>query len=202
MHRAIVPTPAAGASYAPLIGWPVPYDARVRTIAIGALAAALCGAACGKSDQDSPRRVPPASSESPPPPRRSRTIEIPSQLSAPERAAAERARDAFVAACAPIEWSDFQEVSLTTSMAAGYLKDRYDWELMVTVALTYKEGLDQRRGGHRLTFEMGAGRRPGIVTSKSHAIRLCASPDERRVSPQGRHAGRTRKRTASSMCPT
>src|SRR5688572_32072237 len=44
---------------------------------------------------------------------------------------------------------------------------------MVTVALVYKEGLDQRRGGHRVTFDLGAGKRPGIVTRKSQGIQLC-----------------------------
>lgn len=78
-------------------------------------------------------------------------------------------------ACAahPIDWSEFQAASITTGSASGYLKDLFDWDMTVTISLTYKEGLDQRRGGHRLEFNMGAGKRPGIVTRKSHGIKLC-----------------------------
>lgn len=78
-------------------------------------------------------------------------------------------------ACAahPIDWNEFQAASITTGSASGYLKDLFDWDMTVTISLTYKEGLDQRRGGHRLEFNMGAGKRPGIVTRKSHGIKLC-----------------------------
>jgi hypothetical protein len=111
-------------------------------------------------------------------------------LSSDHRIAAETARDALLAACAatPLNWNEFKEVSLTTSTASGYLKDQFDWELVVTVALVYKEGLDRRRGGHRLTFDMGAGNRPGIVTRKSFGIELCGFTGKAhpRRSPQNR----------------
>lgn len=102
-------------------------------------------------------------------------IQIPSGLSPEQRAAAEHARDALLAACAktPLDRSEFTDVSLTTSNASGYLKDRFDWDPMVTVAFQYKEGLDQRRSGQRITFDMGAGSRPGIVTRKAAGIQLC-----------------------------
>lgn len=139
------------------------------------MAVAICTVACGKSERDDSRTAPVAASGGSASPGGSERIEIPSQLSASEREGAQHAKEAFLAACAAsrIDWSEFQEVSLSTSTALGYLKDKYDWELVVTVALTYKDGLDQRRGGHRLTFDMGAGRRPGIVTRKSHGIKLC-----------------------------
>jgi hypothetical protein len=131
---------------------------------------------CGKSDQEAhntggPQRGGGSSNSAAP----TSIIEIPAALSPAHRAAAERARDALLAACAktPLDRNEFNEVSLTTSNASGYLKDRLDWDLMVTVALLYKEGLDQRRGGHRVTFEMGAGNRPGIVTRKAQGIQLC-----------------------------
>ena len=96
-------------------------------------------------------------------------------LSPAHQKAAEHAKRALLDACAatPLDWSEFEEVSLTTSNASGYLKYDLDWDLKVTISFLYKEGLDRRRGGHRLTFDFGAGKRPGIVTRKSHAIRLC-----------------------------
>jgi hypothetical protein len=151
------------------------YDVAMNRHVMAMLVALTFATACSKSDQDKSRTTPAAAGNTSAPPILADRIEIPEQLSSPHRAAAAAARDALLAACAghPIKWDDFEEVSLTTSNAIGYLKDQYDWELMVSIALTYKEGLDQRRGGHRLTFDMGAGSRPGIVTHKSHAIRLC-----------------------------
>lgn len=106
---------------------------------------------------------------------RANLIQIPSGLEPAQRAAAEQARDALLAACAktPLDRNEFTEVSLTTSTASGYLKDRFDWDLMVTIAFVYREGLDQRRSGQRITFDMGAGNRPGIVTRKAAGIQLC-----------------------------
>lgn len=81
----------------------------------------------------------------------------------------------MLAACANMQRdrNDFRETSIATGHAGGYLKDRFDWDLVVTVTLVYKEGLDRRRGGQRVTFEMGAGSRPGIVTRKAQGIELC-----------------------------
>jgi len=137
-----------------------------------AVAAAACAVACCKAAHDAP--TPPAPTP-PTPTSQTGGIEIPTGLSAAQRDAAEQAKGALLAACAatPINWNEFKEVSLTTSTASGYLKDQFDWEPMVSVALVYKEGLDRRRGGHRLTFNFGAGNRPGIVTNKSHGILLC-----------------------------
>ena len=83
-------------------------------------------------------------------------IEIPTGLSSADRVAAEHARDALLAACAktPLDPTQFQEVTLSTRQALGYQKDEFDWALVVTVALLYKEGLDNHRGGHRITFDM------------------------------------------------
>lgn len=129
--------------------------------------------ACGKSDK-SPGAGSVGSGAPSPSSKDIDGIKIPDGLSSAHRAAAEKAKQSFVAACAvAIDWNEFKEVSLTTSTASGYLRDSFDWDLIVTIALVYKDGLDQRRGGHRLTFDMGAGNRPGIVTRKSHAIQLC-----------------------------
>ncbi|MGN6103531.1 MAG: hypothetical protein ACTHU0_00260 [Kofleriaceae bacterium] len=129
---------------------------------------------CGKADHDA-QSTAAAPSHGTAKERATSTIEIPAGLSPAHRAAAEQARDALLAACAntPLDRNEFKDVSLTTSNASGYLKDRFDWDLIVTIALVYKEGLDQRRGGHRVTFDMGAGKRPGIVTRKSQGIQLC-----------------------------
>ncbi len=143
--------------------------------AIAMLAASIWACACKDADRDTPRTTTAAASSGSSTRSSNQHIEISSQLSPSARKAATHARDALLVACAgsQIDWADFQEVTLTTSNAIGYLKDKYDWDLTITVGLTYREGLDQHRGGHRLTFDMGAGNRPGIVTRKSHGIRLC-----------------------------
>jgi hypothetical protein len=142
------------------------------------VAIALVGlvATCSKSDHGANHTAPaPNGSSASGNTTRTSIIEIPAGLSAAQQAAAQQARDALSAACAktPFDRNDFSEVTLTTSNASGYLKDRFDWDLVVTVAFVYKEGLDQRRGGHRVTFDMGAGNRPGIVTRKPQGIQLC-----------------------------
>lgn len=136
----------------------------MRTLVAGVAIGLINTVACSKSESEQPK---PTSSAA--------GIEIPAGLPPLQREATERGRDALVTACAaqPIEWSEFQSASITTGRASGYLRDHFDWDMMVTISLTYKEGLDQRRGGHRLEFNMGAGKRPGIVTRKSHGIKLC-----------------------------
>lgn len=152
---------------------------------------AVCAVACSKGEDARSAPAPtsgsggthsvPASADA---------IEIPAGLSPEQRTAAEHAKDALLKACAatPIDRNEFTEVTLTTSKTSGYLKDRFDWDLMVTVALVYKEGLDRRRGGHRVTFDMGAGNRPGIVSRKSQGIQLCA------------FAGRARGVSSDKLC--
>jgi hypothetical protein len=134
-----------------------------------------CAVACGKGEDVRSTPGSASGSGTSSVPASPDAIDIPAGLSPEQRTAAEQAKDALLKACAaaPIDRNEFSEVTLSTSKASGYLKDRFDWELMVTVALVYKEGLDRRRGGHRLTFDMGAGNRPGIVTRKSHGIELC-----------------------------
>jgi hypothetical protein len=150
------------------------YDRSMRMgpIAFGGVAFAI---ACGKGEDARSTPGSALSTATSSAPATADVIEIPTGLSSEQRSAAEQAKDALLKACAatPIVRNEFTEVTLTLSKASGYLRDRFDWEQMVTVALVYKEGLDRRRGGHRLTFDMGAGNRPGIVTRKSHGIELC-----------------------------
>lgn len=136
----------------------------MRALAAVLVVGSVSTVACGKAESEPPKSTRSASG-----------IEIPTGLQSLEREAAERGRDALMAACAvhPIDWSEIQTTSITTGNASGYLRDQFDWDMTVTISLTYKEGLDQRRGGHRLEFNMGAGKRPGIVTRKSHGIKLC-----------------------------
>ncbi len=138
---------------------------RMAAIALGCMATHV--ASCGKSERETPTPAVPQGAGD--------IIAIPASLGPTERAAAEAARAAFLAACAehPIVWSDFSEVSVLAGEASTFLADQFDWGLVVTIRLKFKEDADQRRAGHVITFEMGAGRRPGIVTRKSHGIHLC-----------------------------
>jgi hypothetical protein len=94
-------------------------------------------------------------------------------LSTDHRHAAEKARETWLATCGPLKWDEFANVSLSVGSALGYLKNEFDWDLMVTITLVYRDGLDGRKDRNRLTFDLGAGQRPGIVTRKPQGIELC-----------------------------
>lgn len=148
---------------------------QVKTLTCLLSTLAMSGAACGKSDRNDSLRSasgaggPSATIEG------GQWLEIPAGMPALERRAAEQARDAFLSACVAsrLNRSDFHDVSISAGQASGYLRDDLDWDRVVSITLTYREGLDLRRSGHRMTFELGAGKRPGIVTRKSQAIDLC-----------------------------
>jgi hypothetical protein len=103
-------------------------------------------------------------------------IRDPSVLTPSEVEQANQAWDAFLSLCggaSMLPWDQFQSFSIDVGPATGYLRMDYDWAKMATVAIVFKDGLSRERSGQHVEYRLGAGQRPGMVTSKAAAIDLC-----------------------------
>jgi len=102
-------------------------------------------------------------------------LAIPSTLPPSQRREAELAARVLVRECGldASTWSDFAESNLEVRKASGYLREDLDWDNTVSITLVHKPSSDPESNGHHFLFRFGAGKRPGFVTGKRGAKKLC-----------------------------
>jgi hypothetical protein len=100
-------------------------------------------------------------------------IDVPASLTGADRAAAELAVRALTRECnLQSQWSLIASSQVEVKDEIGYRYDELDWYQSVQITLKVKDGIP-RSGGHSLLYYLGAGKRPGIITTKQVAKELC-----------------------------